>query len=139
MAGAYVSWELYPKVKVSIDSRYEVAYPIGSLEEETDFYTASDNWESILNKYDTHAVLIPVELPIAEVFESRITSEKPSRGGVQPVSSAGSFGWKLVYQDNTYALYVNASLADSLPILDRRNEFIEGVIVGQVVPDNSKH
>ena len=139
VAGAYVSWELYPEVKVSIDSRYEVAYPIGALEEETAFCTAADNWEAILNKYDTQAVLIPVELPIARVLESRLATEEPSKGGVQPVSSAGSFGWKLVYQDNTYALYVNASLADSLPILDRRNEFIEGVIVGQIVPDNSKH
>src|SRR5262249_5369267 len=25
--GAYVSWKLYPAVKVSVDSRYEVAYP----------------------------------------------------------------------------------------------------------------
>lgn len=126
VAGAFVSWKLYPEVKVSIDSRYEVAYPIGALEEETAFYTAADNWESVLNKYNTHAVLIPTELPIAKVFQERLLLSKPNRVGVQPVANAPVFHWKLAYQDNSYRVYVSDSYAKTLPVVDRRDEFIEG-------------
>ena len=37
VAGSYVSWKLYPEVKVSLDSRYEVAYPVPAVRENVSF------------------------------------------------------------------------------------------------------
>jgi hypothetical protein len=38
--GAYVSWNLHPRVKVSFDSRYEAAYPPELLPAHIDFFAA---------------------------------------------------------------------------------------------------
>jgi hypothetical protein len=94
--GAYVSWKMYPNVKVSIDSRYEVAYPHGAVEENVAFYYAGDSWKQTLEKYPTDAVLIrlpsPIESALAEAVEQSETDGK-------------TFGWKEVYRDESYCLY----------------------------------
>ena len=41
--GAYVSWRLYPAVKVSLDSRYEVAYPDAVVKQIFEVSIAFDN------------------------------------------------------------------------------------------------
>ena len=46
--GAYVSWKLYPAVRVSIDSRYEVAYPDWWVDEILRFYRAQPGWKQTL-------------------------------------------------------------------------------------------
>jgi hypothetical protein len=57
--GAYVSWKLYPAVKVSLDSRYEVAYPDAVVKQIFDFYEGRQGWLSTLRTFPTDAVLIP--------------------------------------------------------------------------------
>jgi hypothetical protein len=84
--GAYVSWRLYPDVKVSIDSRYEVAYPPGSLENNSIFYRALDNWQAILAAEQADAVLVPNALPVSQQMPS------------QP-------GWRRVYGDDNAQVY----------------------------------
>lgn len=58
-AGAYVSWQLFPAVRVSFDSRYEVAYRDGQLEENLAFYHALDGFAAIPARVGADAVLIP--------------------------------------------------------------------------------
>jgi hypothetical protein len=84
--GAYVSWRLYPDVKVSIDSRYEVAYPPGSLEENSIFYRAEEGWQAILAADPADAVLVPVALPVSRRMPSQA-------------------GWKRVYGDAVAEVY----------------------------------
>jgi len=88
--GAYVSWRLYPEVKVSIDSRYEVAYPPGSLEENSAFYLAQKGWQRVLAIRPAAAVLVPTTLPVSR--------EMPSVPG-----------WKRVYRDDHAEVYVRTS------------------------------
>jgi hypothetical protein len=111
--GAFVSWRLYPAVRVSIDSRYEVAYPAGTLEESVRFYRAKDDWAVTLAKYRTDAVLLPWWSPLAE-----------------PLANApdytGSTGWRKVYKDDAYAVYVRRGLAHHYPSIDRSVEPILG-------------
>jgi hypothetical protein len=84
--GGYLSWKFAPRVKVSLDGRYEVAYPIGLEEESYRFFTAQPGWEGVLGKYATDLVLIPRVLPLANVFST-------------------SSGWTLVYEDSAFLLY----------------------------------
>ena len=94
--GAYVSWKLYPSVKVSLDSRYEVAYSDVVMKKIFDFYEAQADWPSTLAVYPTDLVLVPKDAPVS--------------GLIQTVD------WHPVYSDRQFALYARKGL--SLPIED---------------------
>lgn len=97
--GAYVSWKLYPAVKVSVDSRYEVAYPDTVVKQMFDFYAASPGWQSTLAAYPTDAVLIPSDAPISTLMPAT--------------------AWQRVYTDRQFKIYVRPGL--SLPVQDERS------------------
>ena len=94
--GSYVTWKLYPDVRVSMDSRYEVAYPEWLVDENIRFYRGEDGWESILTKYPTDLLLVEKRFPLAKVM---------------PQSK-----WKKVYTDKVFELYARPGLI--LPIVD---------------------
>jgi hypothetical protein len=49
MWGSYASWRLYPKIKVSIDGRYEAAYPESTYEINRDFFAKrGPEWDRLL-------------------------------------------------------------------------------------------
>ena len=97
-AGAYVSWKLHPKVKVSFDGRYEVAYPEGADQENVDFFLARPDWRAILAEYPTDVVLAAEKEPVA-----RRMSE--------------AAGWRLAYRDDVWSVWSRPGL--DLPALDR--------------------
>ncbi len=86
--GAYVSWELHPNIKVSLDGRYEVAFADEVLPAHQLFYEARSGWEQILNRYEHDFVLIPRDSEVAK----QLISEHPIDG------------WKLVYLDSAFGL-----------------------------------
>jgi hypothetical protein len=97
--GAYVSWRLHPRVKISMDGRYEVAFPLELVDELYDFYLAREGWESVLDKYPTDAILVPKRLPLARRM-SEVTD------------------WRCSYQDDAFEIYVRAG--SPLPQRDSR-------------------
>lgn len=84
--GSYVMWKLGPDVQISLDSRYEVAYPAWRLEEDFAFLEARDNWQSVLTKYPIDIVLVPRSMPIATKLQ-----DVP--------------GWHAIYRDSQFALF----------------------------------
>jgi hypothetical protein len=86
--GAYVSWELHPKIKVSLDGRYEVAFTDEVLPVHQLFYEAKPGWQSVLDRYDHDFVLIPRDTEVAKHLVAQ-----------HPID-----GWKLVYVDAAYGL-----------------------------------
>jgi len=103
--GAYVSWHLYPAVKVSLDSRYEVAYQRGLLEEMVAFYQGGEGWGQPLARYPTDAVLVRRTEPVV---------------GLLP----GLAGWVRVYQDDAFEVSARKEL--HLPVVDRTGETLFG-------------
>jgi hypothetical protein len=103
--GAFVAWKLNPAVKISIDGRYEVAYPPGALEEMLDCYAARDGWQRTLARYPTDAVLAPA-------------------GGTLDLALETLPGWSRAYRDDAYVLYPRPGL--TLPPRDRRGEVSRG-------------
>ncbi len=103
--GAFVSWKLFPRVKVSIDGRFEVAYPPGALAENHAFYQAESGWREMLTKYPTEMVLISRRRPLANAMPQ-------------------AEGWHRVYVDDAFELY--APLGQDWPPVDNRGQRIHG-------------
>jgi len=98
--GAYVSWKLYPAVKVSVDSRYEVAYSEEWVGRMFRFYDAGPGWRETLNAYSTDMVLIPRLTPVARVIQQS--------------------GWNIVYEDREFEIFARPGL--TLPFSDRSSK-----------------
>ena len=103
--GAYVSWKLYPAVKVSVDSRYEVAYSEEWVDRIFRFYAAEPGWQETLNAYSTDLVLVPRMTPVAHVIRES--------------------GWHMVYKDREFEIFARSGL--SLPVTDRTSESFAGI------------
>lgn len=103
--GSYVSWKLFPAVKVSLDSRYEETYPDSVVDSIFRFYEAAPDWRSTLDRYPTDVVLVPRDAPISN-----------------PIPQSG---WTRVYRDRQFELYARPGRA--LPVEDRSSASFAGV------------
>jgi hypothetical protein len=103
--GAYVSWHLHPAVKVSIDGRYEVAYPTHLLAEHEAFYEAAAEWRAFVDKYPVDFALVPVDAPVAPLL-------------------GRDDAWREVYADDAYLVFARTGL--HAPQVDRRGELPSG-------------
>jgi len=83
---AYVSWKMWPNVKVSLDSRYEVAYPEHVVKDIRSFYGAEETWRETLARYQPDAVLVPATSKIAPNLEQS--------------------GWQLAHKDAGFSVYL---------------------------------
>jgi hypothetical protein len=103
--GAYISWKLFPTARVSVDSRYEVAYSEGLVDSIFRFYAAEPTWQDTLRKYPTDLVLVPRISALAGVIAEA--------------------DWQEVYRDREFQLYARPGLA--LPFSDCTRKFFDGV------------
>lgn len=103
--GSYVIWKLYPNVHVSMDSRYEVAYPEWLVDENVRFYSAKEGWEHTLAKYPTDLVLVSKYDPLTKAMPQQ--SE-----------------WKKVYTDKVFELFARPGL--TLPVVDWTDRIFVG-------------
>lgn len=113
-AGSYVSWEMHPKVKVSLDGRYEVAFQPEVMEEHQQFFEASDAWWSCLEKYPTDAVLIPTHAPVC----SQLSLLGPRPQDLERLGLRQR--WRVVYRDDSFV--VLAADHCMLPKVDGTNQ-----------------
>jgi hypothetical protein len=88
--GAYIIWKLHPNVKVSLDSRYEVAYPKQVFNEQYDLYMGAQNWTELLKKYAPDIILTHERLPLTKLIDSSVE-------------------WKIVYKDHQWNIYAKHS------------------------------
>lgn len=108
--GSYVSWKLYPGVRVSVDSRFEVAYPPEVETEQYAFFRAAPGWAQLLDREPytaTDVILAP------RFLDSRIHERL-----------AALPGWKRVYRDASFELF--AREPSPLPLVDRPDASDEG-------------
>lgn len=102
--GAYVTWKLYPAVLVSLDSRYEVAFPNWWVDESFRFYDARPGWEKTLASYPADLVLVRNSMPLA----GRLVEK----------------GWKRAYKDGAFQIYARPGL--EMPVADYGGEVVRG-------------
>lgn len=99
--GAFISWELYPAVKVGMDGRYDAAYPEGQIEELMDMYAGLPGWHESLLRYPTDLLLVSRSRPLDKLM-------------------AEETDWKLVYRDDAFDMFARPGL--DLPIVDRSGQ-----------------
>jgi hypothetical protein len=104
-SGSYFTWKMYPAVKVSMDSRYEVAFKPGVAEEIIAMYAMKPGWQATLARYSTTDVLLA---PTAGPMVSQIPEP-----------------WRRVYVDDAFTLFARPGRID-LTFTDRRGQDIEG-------------
>jgi hypothetical protein len=95
--GSYVSWRLAPKIKVSMDGRYEEIYPDATFEmNRAFFYRDGANWDELLKRY-------PVDFILIELRTIRLHPDDLLRRGYEPV-----------WSDKTSVLFARGELAPAL-------------------------
>ncbi|MDH3346625.1 MAG: hypothetical protein OEM02_00795 [Desulfobulbaceae bacterium] len=102
--GAYVSWKMYPKVKVSMDSRFEVAYTYEAVVENGLFYEGVSFWYEISKRYNTDGLLVPNWSKVKQIID-----EEPK-------------SWKLIYSDGAYSVYMAKNIAMNYPVTQLGNK-----------------
>jgi len=102
--GAYISWKLYPRVRVSVDSRYEAVYPEWLIPLNETAYGAGD-WRAFVARYPTDVILT-------------------RRGSVMESALAGA--WKQVYRDGAYSLFARPGI--ELPVVDNGTQTFNGTL-----------
>jgi hypothetical protein len=113
--GSYVSWEMYPDVKVSFDGRYEVAYEDNVMPEHNHFLNAEDQWWKILELYPTDAALVHRQAPVCEVLLNTFGDES-GENEAPPTKER----WRVVYEDDSFVII--AAQHCRLPREDRTGE-----------------
>jgi hypothetical protein len=103
--GSYVSWKLYPHVRVSVDSRYECAYQDWLVRQMFRFYAAQPGWRDTLAEYATDLVLIRRDQPLSRAM--------------------GEVHWRRIYVDRGFEMYARPGLF--LPVSDWSARTFEGV------------
>ncbi len=111
--GSYVSWEMYPHVKVSLDGRYEVAYQEHVMPEHNQFFGGLDDWWTFLEAYPTDAVLVHVQAPVVEKLgllgKNYCALDRPGLAEY----------WEVVYRDDSFVIL--AAEHCHLPSVDHTN------------------
>lgn len=90
--GSYVSYKLYPNVKVFIDGRYEEVYYDFMLPLQRNFYLVKPGWDEILKKYPPDIMIIEKSYAVYYALLKRKD-------------------YSLVYQDNNVGVFVTKKLA----------------------------
>ncbi len=90
--GAYVSWELHPRVFVSIDGRYEVAYQEHVLPEHNRFFRAETGWEEVPEEFGAAAILVPTRAKVCDAL-------------LDGSSGPGANRWRPEYRDANYVVF----------------------------------
>lgn len=67
--GSYAAWRLYPKIRISMDGRYEAAFPESTFQLNTDFFQKRGaDWDRLLRAY-------PVDYVILDLGHERLRPE----------------------------------------------------------------
>jgi hypothetical protein len=95
--GSYASWRLAPRIKVSMDGRYEETYPDDTFEmNRALFYKDGPNWDELLRRYRVDFII--VELRTTRLLPDDLLSR----------------GYDAVWSDDTAALFARRELASGL-------------------------
>jgi hypothetical protein len=59
--GSYVSWRLYPNIKISMDGRYETTYPESTFELNSAFYDHEGDWLRLCREFKVDYVILDLQ------------------------------------------------------------------------------
>jgi hypothetical protein len=110
--GEFISWSLYPQVRVSMDGRFETVFPAPVRADHLRFWTGTRD-VSAAGEYDTTHILVPA-------------------GDAATLAAVDASAWVRIYEDPIAVLYGRTA---TLPAAARGNV---SAFVGDVVGDLSR-
>ena len=102
--GAYVTWKMYPAVRVSMDSRYEAVYPNWWVDEVLRLYSAQPGWRQTLAEYPTDVVVVRRTQSLSQAMKKT--------------------EWRRIYLDRAYEVYARPGL--DLRAVDHQDQVLDG-------------
>ena len=111
--GEFISWSLYPNVRVSMDGRFETLFPASVRANHLRFWTGPRDI-SAARDYDTTHILVPA-------------------GDAATLAAVDASPWVRIYQDPISVLYARTALKTGPP--SRGND---SVFVGDLIGDLSR-
>jgi hypothetical protein len=112
--GDYVIWHMPPGVKVSIDTRREMAYSLPVYRMNVRYMSGIGRWDELLEEYPTDMALVVRHSPTDNLMAQRLD-------------------WSLVYQDETASLYVRRDSSQYHRLLSAARSF-EAATEPQEIP-----
>jgi hypothetical protein len=107
-SGAYLAWEQGPRIKISLDSRYEVAYPVEQADRLIWCYLAAPGWARTLQEYPADWIVLPKGYPLTQclVPSAPAISETGHdvSGNDDPPIQKARMDWAPVYEDEHFIL-----------------------------------
>ena len=86
--GSYITWELYPRVRVSMDGRNISLFPDEMVVENLKFYTSGADLDAPF-RHDTDLLLVPADRPVL----ARVSADRR---------------WRRIYGDGDAAIFLRA-------------------------------
>lgn len=117
--GSFVSWQLYPHVKVSLDSRYEVAFDDSLVQQHVNFgKVRGPQWWQVLQQYPTDLALIPTNDPVYQHLDQL---QQVGLNSDSPIPDL-EHNWQIIYRDDSYVILASDHWAERLPVVDKTNQ-----------------
>jgi len=104
--GEYAIWYLSPNIKVSMDGRRETVYSEEKYQVYNSFINGVNDWDSLLDDFDTNFVLIASRGPAYNLLKLKN-------------------GWELLYEDSTSVLFVSQNYSHIGRIKDSVSDLTE--------------
>jgi hypothetical protein len=102
--GSYSSWRLYPNIKVSMDGRYEAAYPESTFQLNARFFDKSGpDWDRLIRDY-------PVDYVLLDLTQGLRPEDLQNRGYVLIWVTEGSSALLALQKHADHLLQVAAAL-----------------------------
>jgi hypothetical protein len=111
---------MYPRVKVSLDGRYEVAYAPQVFGEHWEFFQGGPDWLHLLDQYPHDAVLVHQSAKVRPLLETFRRSTNAAL--TQPSQASARSGWRIAFEDDAYIILARAD--SPLPYEDRRGQSV---------------
>lgn len=103
--GSYLAWRLFPNLKISMDGRYEAAYPESTFALNNAFYDKKGDWQQLGRDYK-------VDYVILDLKNERLRPEDLVSIGYELIWRQDDFSALLALPDHAAAL---KRIADTLP------------------------
>jgi hypothetical protein len=91
--GGYATWELYPRIRVSMDGRNVSLYPSQMVRDNIEFYLLDDGDVNQPLRFDSHYLLVPSDSPVL----ARV---------------AGDGRWRRIFEDPDSVLFVRTDVVN---------------------------
>jgi hypothetical protein len=103
--GGYILWHLGPRIKVSIDGRYDTLYTKKNLQEEGQFMLGTGDWQALIKDHQTDMALV---------------------GRIDAIYNLLSLdpAWVFVYSDDSSALFVRRESPAAGPLQRAAASFV---------------